>query len=672
MSLLLSLLALFPGIYDPPDPMPADRAAAMGVMAKLVPSEAAVERRNGVPVLVVDGRPVTFNAYKGDYDYRMMGEAGGSLVITHNHGSRLYASVKWDRALWNRRTFDFSRIEDNLLRIHAANPEAKVILNISVDPDREFLEAHPDAIFTDDAGKRGRTRLYAFVGFGNEPLEEGMNWAYSYVDSDWIDYVNRGLAALGEWLRSTPAGNIVIGFQISGGMDGQFVQWEYRPAHGHFDYSEGGRRALCRYLREVYGSDDALRKAWNDNAISLDTAENPTVAEFKAHPIIDDKPGIGRRLADCRRFIAVGTARTLNGFARTLRRAFGRKCIVETWWTTAIWAQPSRLALDELIADGAVDVIGTVSYYGRHRQPGGAGASANNLAAALDMRNVLYIQELDYRTRRTQHVNGAAMQSAAIPSTSEEFECQVLRDAGSVLAAGGHGFYFFDMFGSWYHEPEAMAVVRKAFAMNSFASGRPRQNPEVALVLDELTRLLAETLSYESPNAVWRTSGVTPAMHLLSDLQIGKLPRYRLILLWHPVSITRAQTELLRRKAEEGGCMVVAAGAVGVSSRDFASSEEALSALGPKVIRIASVKDITPARLNELARSSGAHVYCEAGNAVYVGNGVAVAHRLSGAVKIDFGREVIPVDPLTGRESAPLRVWQPEVNANRTAAICFR
>ena len=667
---------LFRGLRAEYDPPPADRAKALAEMASIAPATAEVRTENGVTALYVDGRKTPFNAYKGAADYKLMGEAGGDIVLYFNCGARLYASVDWDKAAWDPKkgAFDFTRIEDNLLRIHEANPKARVILAVEISPDRAFQEAHPDEIFVNDKGERGLVHLHAFRGYGKKPLSDKPIdfYAYSYTGDAWREYVDKGLCALVDWLKKTPAGNIVIGFALCGGMDGQFVQWEYKPVHGHFDYSEANRRALCRYLKELYGTDAALQAAWGDSTVTLETARNPSPEEFKSRLFFDDKPGFGRRLADCRRFISVGTARALNGFAKTMKRTWGRTAVVETWWTTAIWAQPSRLALDELIKDDAINIVATVSYYGANRAVGGLGASANNTIASLNKRNVLYIQELDHRTRRTQHVSADAPKAHAIPSTAEEFDIQLTRDSSSVIAAGGQGFYMFDMFGSWYHEPEAMATIRRAFARNSHAAkyaGR-YEKPSVAIVMDEKTRLLSESASYIAPNAVWRTSGVMPALRLLSDAD-ADFPAYRLCILWNVVSITKAQAATLRRLAEEKGMMLVVAGKTGICSREFASQDEALAALGPKVTRIDDVKEITDEKLNALARQAGARVYAEPGNVTYVGNGVACVHRIAGPATVDFGREVTPIDPITGKTSRPLRFWRPDIPKKGVATLCY-
>ena len=246
-----------------------------------------------------------------------------------------------------------------------------------------------------------------------------------------------------------------------------------------------------------------------------------------------------------------------------------------------------------------------------------------------------------------------------------------MRDISSVIAAGGQGFYFFDMYGSWFHEPEAMATIGKAFAMNTHATKYAGQyeKPDTAIVLDEKTRLLSERTAYSTPNAIWRTSGVVPAMHLLSDVDNG-FPAYKLCILWNPVTITKAEAAKLRKMSAAGTKLVVA-GKVGICSRDFQSQEEALAALGKNVTVIADVDSLNDTELNRLARSVGARTYSEPGNVTYVGNGVACVHRIAGPATVDFGREVTPVDLLTGKKGRPVRFWKPDMPLNGIATMCY-
>ena len=658
----------FPGIYDPPDPPPPDRTKALAEMAKLTPAVAEVRKTPGGAQLVVDGKVSNACFYMGEYDFRIAGEFGADLVVAGEAAG-------------------IDGVEDELLRIHHANPRARVLVAVDLSPDAAFFAAHPEEIFVNDRGERGRVwtsvcdtsgkplhAQYDFTGFGNAPLKDGETWAFSYGGPAWRAFAEEKLTRFVRRLKDSPAGNIVVGFHLLGGMDGQFVQWEYRPHHGHFDYSEGNRRALGEYLKGIYGSEAALREAWGDGKVTFATAANPSVAEFGSVPFFDDKPGKGRRLADCRRFVSSGLARNLNAMARRAKDEWGRPSVVELWWTTAIWPQPSRLALDELIAGRAVDIVKTVSWYAPERSIGGIGGSGNNLGESLSRRGVLYVQEMDHRTRRSGKVDNPwwTDEKVGMPPDDAGYELQITRDAASVIAAGGKGLCFYDMLGSWYHEKEASASIRKVVAIQSFVTAHAGEyeRPSTLILMDEQARLLREACVNEQPSVCWRTSGLTPSIRLTSDLADPSFPSYRLCLLWNAVGLTRAQADVLRSRVASG-MTLVAVGRTGICSRDFASEDEALEALGPGVRRIADAKSVTDAKLNELARQAGARVHSEPGNVTYIGNGVACVHRIAGPVRVDFGREVTPVDPQTGKTSAPVRQWCPDIPVNGLAVMTY-
>ncbi len=636
---------LFKGIYDPWDAAPEDRAKTLEKMKALPLPVAKVIRKHGKPVLTVNGEELPLNGYKGFTDYKLFGEAGGDLIVSFNCGQRLWCGVSWDKALWDneKKCFDFTSIEDNLLRIYHNNPKAKVILAVGITPPTEFLEAHPESIVRNAKGVKGKRGFSGFKGWSDAPLKKGEGWAFSYASKEVQDFVCTGLTALADFVRQSPAGKIVIGFQLNGGMDGQFVQWEYGAFNGHFDYSESYRKALCEYLKEIYGSDAALQKAWDDPNVTLASAANPTLDEFRQEKHFDDRPGLGRKLADCRRFIAISTARMLNRFSKTLKAGLQRPSVVLSWYSTAIWAQPSRLALDELIKDDAVNMIGMVSYYAPSRALDDAGASANSCIQALNIRNLLYIQEMDHRTWRTQRVHGASMNAVAFPADPKDFHNQLIRDGASVVAAGGQGFYLYDMFGSWYHAPEAKNSIATIFAMNKHAYDNAGKfaAPKVAIFMDEATR----TMSEEVPNyvnAVWRTSGVTPALHFMTDITNPLLPEYDLYIFWSPLTLTRVQFDRIRKLADKPGKILYIIGDAGRTSRDFSGTVDVLDQLGM------GIKDVNGIILDDVVAAPGCKDPAVAGiDGTFANDGMhlergKLVHRIQfGAYAIDDPQAVI-------------------------------
>jgi hypothetical protein len=46
-------------------------------------------------------------------------------------------------------------------------------------------------------------------------------------------------------------------------------------------------------------------------------------------------------------------------------------------------------------------------------------------------------------------------------------------------------------------------------------------------------------------------------------------------------------------------------------------------------------------------------------------------HRIAGPATVDFGREVTPVDPVTGKKGRPMRFWKPDMPRKGVATMCY-
>jgi len=580
-------MPLFPGIYNDKDPMPS-RMQMLRNMERLQPSEAWIEQLHGQPVLMLDGKQVAYKAYKGSADFRLLGNASSNFVVTHVSGTTLFWDKNWDLASYiGNGEFDFTRLEDELIRIHAANPNARVIISVECDPDSKFLETHPDSIFCNSKGERGIRNLCGFGGFGGKPDTAQMrHWAVSYASQEFQDYIIFGLNAMTDFLKKSPAGKIVVGFALAGGHDGQFVQWEYSGYNGQGDYSLAHRQALQRYLREKYQTESALQKAWNDVAVTFATAQMFTPEEWRSRPFwSENTPGIDRKISDCREFISVSTARMLNRFGKALQDRWGRRCIIQSFYSSAIWRQTGRLSLDELARGGHINLVAQVSNYAPSRLLGNPGASANFCISAAHLRNMIYVQELDHRTWRTQMTNSWV--DACEPKNVEDFRNQVIRDAGMSLAYGGNGFYFYDMYGSWYHDKDAAQVISETYKMADWAQTQQNmgQHRDVAIFLDERERFLMEGPGGDSAMEIWQLSGLTPDIYLLDDLCNNNLPDYKFYIVLSPVTLNPDQLTALQKKACRPGKVLLLTGSPGAlhQGKPVGSARQVLAQLGIKV-----------------------------------------------------------------------------------------
>ncbi|MDD3587308.1 MAG: hypothetical protein PHQ75_09000 [Thermoguttaceae bacterium] len=103
-------------------------------------------------------------------------------------------------------------------------------------------------------------------------------------------------------------------------------------------------------------------------------------------------------------------------------------------------------------------------------------------------------------------------------------------------------------------------------------------------------------------------SGLTPDIYTLEDILNPELPEYKLYLFFSPVAITPEQVEAIQKKAYRKGTVVMLVGPTGI--------------LPPS----------------------------DPGNAVYLGNGIAVGHRLESPITLYFPETMNFYDSVTGKK----------------------
>ena len=592
----------FKGIYTPKAPYP-DREKVLSSLKKITPATAKVVRRNGRVVVLLDGREAVLKSYKGSIDYKEFGQSGMNLLFSFNAGITLW----WDKMTWDMSpylgngNFDFTRLENELLFMHDAAPNARVLLNIDVDGGPEFYTRYPDSIFRNEKGELGIRSFMAFGGFGGagpDPAKH-RHYAISYSSEDYQRYVCQGLRKVARFLKQSPAGKIVAGFGIAGGHDGQFFQWEYNCWRGQADYSPAAIKAYRKWLKKKYKTDDALQRAWEDQDVTLEEAPLFSEDEWKSRPFWSaGKTGLDRKIADGREFSSVSLAEMNKLFARTLKQEMGRDIIVGTYYSSPLWGQTARSHLHELTGENGIDAVFQVSNYSFCRCVGGYGASGNFAIAAAHSAGLLFCQEMDHRTPRSEITLNESVESLGRAASNQEFRDQILRDAGSVLAYGGDGFFYFDMYDSWYADAASQNAISATYRAADFVVKNRARVPgtRVALFTDEKERLLTRYPSFGAAglDKVSRISGITPDIYLLEDLT-RNIPDYRFWIIADPRTLTAAQLEALRKKAFRKGNVILITGSAGAfQATEAGSARDTLAKLGIKVRdRLYSISDFT-------------------------------------------------------------------------------
>ena len=254
--------------------------------------EAKLVTHNGAPAISVDGEilppmmaTIRTNAFTDtlfDDDYfRELGKSGLRIFF-------LILDTDWLKP----GAFEiFKKEADKLM---AVCPDAYIVPRLSTHPSNEWCEENPDELVKYSDGKIRPAELYTESYITTLP---GM---YSFGSEKWRNDAARAVSETMDKIDALPYADRIIGYFFSAGGTSE---WYYiNPMHygekivyadsGGFektherltedvvgDTSPAFKKAFSAYLKTVYKTDDELRRAWDDESVSLDEPRIPTAEE---------------------------------------------------------------------------------------------------------------------------------------------------------------------------------------------------------------------------------------------------------------------------------------------------------------------------------------------------------------------------------------------------------
>lgn len=460
------------------------------------PSAPQVVLREGVPVLVRDGRAFPAIAFGGDPSGTPRQEAltfeqvrMAAVDGVHLHILRLPLEV--DKA----RTDEIAAYANGLLgKVAEADPEGQVILFVEFLAARDADRRFPDAMYRRTDGR---------------PAEP------SVCDDAYWGEAAEVLRGVIVQVQSHPR---LMGLQIDRG-------WLHPESEG-YDTSKAAVGKFRAWARTRYGGDVvALRAAWFDGSARFDTLTGPDAAEAGRTGDRFIRAGRReRRTVDYHLFLSDITASRIGDLARTVKEASGGCLLVGVdYGPTLEGLHPAggHLALGKVMRTPEIDfVAGPPSYEGR--EPGGSAA----FPAPVDsfpLNGKLYVSVEDYRTSLGGNLHLQDEPGNPVLKTPQALESLHWRGVGAALAHG-MGVAWTDAGGEGSLRSNSVwdraSRVREALTLRM---GTPMGDPDVAVFIDE--RALAylvdgdafELLVRDVRESILR-AGVSAAFYLLSDL----------------------------------------------------------------------------------------------------------------------------------------------------------
>jgi hypothetical protein len=488
----------------------------------------AVKEYNGIPALFINDRPVP-----GALVYASPARSPDFAAA----GLHIYNAVVGKHTWWSGPdTYSFTSVDSLLEEYLQADPDALFFPRICIGyvEDAWWHECFPGEL--SEARYIESGELVHMYGDQHRLRGSGA----SFASDTWLLLAGKAISVLVRHLENGLYADRIIGYHIGAGISGEWFAWNTFEPDRIEDYSTAMQYCFRNWLKEKYGNDDRLRKAWYDCDVSLDSAEIPIPAGIEGDAkyletdtrIIDYRECFSAVMVDAVTELTLSAKQACNG-NKVVGVFFGY------FWPHRNITNPARAGhacLRDVCDLDSVDIIMSPSHYD-NRGTGGF-MDAQSLPDTVRRHGKLFLHEIDTPTSLNRVSLRPWMANFDIPQTTEGSVHVMTRDwaAAAVKCAA---YWWMDLYDDgWFSHPDFVEHMNKLNKLDmQLLQCEWQQTAEVAVVLSEQSCYRQKLYSaqrywYLSVLRQWSLSraGFPFDSVLLEDLLQGSAPPYRLYL----------------------------------------------------------------------------------------------------------------------------------------------
>ncbi len=529
-------------------------------------AESHIQLVGGLPTLMIDGQPhsgfcySTYDTSSPNLEHRAAQFAAAGCDI-FNFVVEI-SGYGYSRPLWPQRDrWDFSDLDDRVRRILAAAPQARLWPRIYIDAPAWWREENPGEMMLLSNGSTSfGEKLFALPRPADFP---------SLASEKWRGDMQFALRTIIEHIEQSDYGDRIVGYQLSGQKTEEWYHWSMNcPLLG--DYSTHMQQAFRAWLRQRYGQDQALREAWQQQNVTIMSAEIPGQSER-----LGDRSRTFRQIPreqpviDFHTFWSEIMAGTIEVFARTVKDTVREPKVVGAFYAYTfefvdLAEDAGHLALHKMLRSPSVDFIMAPSSYYNRNLPGQPFFRAP--IKSLTLHGKLFWNDFDqvsykYFEKLKADPNLKTWEyQMGLTTTPEEFVWMNCREVGMTLASGVQTAHF-DIHGGYYDDRAIMEGVTQLgkIRRDSLLPADRTSPAEILLLVDEDSQhYLRFRNPAEQPGTLLRTllSGQLAEMGmvapydaaLLSDLEQLDTRPYKLALVLNAFRLDDAQRQTLQRQ----------------------------------------------------------------------------------------------------------------------------
>lgn len=468
----------------------------------------------------------------------------------------------------------FEKLSELARRILSLDPEAVLILRLSLDPPREWMEENQGECITFETGSP-RHIINTKIGRTWDPVETD-NLKHSLASRKWQDRAEQALESFVRKVAASDFGHRVAGYFFTAG---ETEEWYYtvtydRRYHVH-DFSAPMLDYFREYVRKKYVTDEALAAAWNNDVRSFEQVRVPQLAERTLYTGVGElivrrydsrstfgtlsNPDYSEFESDYYRALNEGVADAIIRFSRKVKEISGGKLLTGAFYgylTCVVYHEMGITGAAAKVQDsGVVDFLASPSTY-FNRPPGGQ-ATARSPFSSYNLRRMIWFTEEDTRTALSDFGNWSRWSQAHSVSES----CEMLkRDMAKILTRHYQAWWFENTrTDKWHHHPEMLATMKRIQELfeAGMRFGRGR-TAEIALVVSEPSifhtdhESLRDMLMWQRQLEFERI-GAPYHYYYTRDLAEPAMPDYRLYVFLNAISLDSRERRAIREKLAKNG-----------------------------------------------------------------------------------------------------------------------
>ena len=466
-----------------------------------------------------------------------------------------------------------------------AVPDAYIVARFGLHPPVSWVEENPDecVLFSD-----GKPRAFHLI---TESYEADYPRFYSLCSQKWREDAGRALVeAWGKVLELPYADRIIGCFPTAG----QTSEWYYVPRvvdhQACAGYCKAFRREFSSYLRDLYGTDEALQKAWKMPDVTID---NPPLPKYEEHYFggeVDGDAAVPREkmlswapvppsynngthigsftdmdkvpwMYHFLRAWHLGVARSQIHFARLIKQMTPDRITIFCYGAQGACDHNrgctnggTRLILES----DCVDILENPAVY-ENRNPGGFVAQ-RVVQDSFSLHGKVYLCQDDTRTLAENRYFRNRYQVYDMTDTLNVIK----REFGRSLCDDMHQWWFDQLIGGGrfrYPEVYELLAEQQRIADEAYSLDRTKKS-EIALIFSEesfqavsfeTSRSLVEMLrNYELARI-----GAPVDQYYHNDMANPEMPSYKMYIFVNTLVLTAKDREVIKAKLKKDGAVAV-------------------------------------------------------------------------------------------------------------------